>query len=124
MPSAAPAVSSSVPIDLGELRVAGAAMVGAGLLWPLVPRGLLPGCAFHALTGVPCPLCGMTRSVVATLHLRIGDAFAANPAGIVAVLAAVVLLVRPPRPLAVPRWAPVLGLALLWACQLLRLPFT
>lgn len=99
-------------------------MVAAGLAWPLLPGGLVPGCVFRAVTGVPCPLCGMTTSVVATLHLRIADALAANPAGILAVLVALLLVLRPPASLSLPRWAPFAGVAALWACQLLRLPFT
>jgi hypothetical protein len=115
-----------VGIDLASLRLAGGAMLGAALLWPLKPDGVGNlTCAFHSLTGIPCPLCGMTRSVTATVHLRLHDALAANPAGILAVVVAIVLLVRPPRPLvSVPRWAVPVGLAALWSCQLLRLPFT
>lgn len=43
----------------------------------------LPGCAFHKLTGLHCPGCGMTRAVQATLHGRIGEAFLLNPIGMV-----------------------------------------
>jgi hypothetical protein len=46
-------------------------------------------CAFHRLTGQPCPTCGMTRSVVLTLHGRIGAALRLNPAGPIWVLAVV-----------------------------------
>lgn len=34
-----------------------------------------PGCLFHRVTGVPCLLCGMTRSLAATAHGRLVDAF-------------------------------------------------
>lgn len=40
---------------------------------------LLPSCPFNELTGIPCPTCGATRSV---LHLAQGDIFssiAVNP---------------------------------------------
>ena len=46
-----------------------------------LPR--LPGCAFHKLTGLNCPGCGMTRAVRATFHGRIGEAFLLNPIGMV-----------------------------------------
>jgi hypothetical protein len=114
-------------VDVAGLRTAGAVMLGAALVWPALPAGTAFACPFHALTGVPCPLCGMTRSVVATVHLQLDRALAMNPAGIVAVAVAVVLLVaapRIPRQLSFPAWAPFAGLAALWSFQLLRLPFT
>lgn len=120
------AVPATVELDVRNLRRLGGAMLAAAAAWPLLPAGAAIPCGVAALTGVPCPLCGMTRSVVATVHLRFGDALATNPAGILAVVVAVALLVlggaRPA--LVVPRWGVPVGLAGLWACQLLRLPFT
>jgi len=57
------------------------------------------------------------------VHLRLGSAFAANPAGIVLVAAVVALLVR--RPAAVRYSVPVLwiALALMWAFELHRFGF-
>jgi hypothetical protein len=40
---------------------------------------LLPPCAFHRLTGIPCPTCGTTRAAVAFFHGDVLGAFAANP---------------------------------------------
>ena len=37
-----------------------------------------PRCAFHALTGLQCPGCGMTRGLHQLLHGRIGEAFRFN----------------------------------------------
>jgi hypothetical protein len=34
----------------------------------------LPGCPLRALTGIPCPTCFLTRSVLATLHGDLGGA--------------------------------------------------
>lgn len=39
------------------------------------------GCWFREHYGVPCPSCGMTRSVVMTLHGSLGQAFQMNAAG-------------------------------------------
>jgi len=73
--------------------------VALGLAFaPVVPvlARLLPGCAFHALTGIPCPACGSTR---AGLALLAGDplvALAWNPlATLGAVVALLVALVGP-----------------------------
>ena len=38
-------------------------------------------CLFKAATGVPCPSCGVTRSVAALLHTDFKDALALNPLG-------------------------------------------
>ncbi len=38
-------------------------------------------CAFHHLTGLACPTCGMTRSVILTLHGHLREAARVNPAG-------------------------------------------
>jgi len=39
----------------------------------------LPPCAFHAMTGCPCPTCGATRCVLALLHGHAGEAMGWNP---------------------------------------------
>lgn len=44
-------------------------------------------CLFRQLTGLPCPMCGMTRSVVLTLSGHLGAALRLNLAGPVWVLA-------------------------------------
>jgi hypothetical protein len=111
-------------LDLADLRIGGAVLLGAGLA---LPHPVGPGipCLFHAVTGVPCPLCGMTRSVIATMHLRLHDALAVNPAGVLAVIVAIALLVAPrPRPRSIPTWAAPLALGAVWSLQLLRPLFT
>jgi hypothetical protein len=67
----------------------------------------------------------MTRSVIATMHLRLHDALAVNPAGVLAVIVAIALLVAPhPRPRSIPTWAAPLALGAVWSLQLLRPLFT
>jgi hypothetical protein len=46
-------------------------------LYPFITdsgRKTLSFCLFHRVTGLPCLLCGMTRSFVATFHLQFSDA--------------------------------------------------
>ena len=64
-----------------------AVLVIARLLHP-DPRGLgthtqlgLPPCAFHALTGLPCPTCGLTTSFAYMARWQITSAIAAHPLG-------------------------------------------
>lgn len=53
------------------------------------PRGFgthtqlgLPPCAFHALTGLPCPTCGLTTSFAYMARWQITSSIAANPLGL------------------------------------------
>ncbi|HEV2761912.1 MAG TPA: DUF2752 domain-containing protein [Pyrinomonadaceae bacterium] len=52
-------------------------------------RELDVACSFRQRFGVPCPNCGMTRSVLLSLHGDVAQAFAVNPAGPVLVFGAV-----------------------------------
>lgn len=109
-------------LDLHDLRIAGSVMLAAAMALPLVPGPDGVPCPLRALTGVPCPLCGMTTSVTAAMHLHVGDAVAANPAGLLAVLLALAMLALPKtRRATVPVWMLVAGLALMWAWELVRL---
>jgi hypothetical protein len=69
-------------------------------------------CPFRALTGLPCPGCGMTRAWVAAAHGHVVDSFLYNPYGLAFFLIAAFLvawrLVSLVRPALVPR------LSLMW----------
>jgi hypothetical protein len=52
----------------------------------------LPGCSFLQQTGWPCPSCGMTTSVAAAAHGRLGLAWKAQPFGLAVFVAAVLLI--------------------------------
>ena len=110
-------------LDPGELRVAGGAMLAAGLTLPVLPGHPSFHCPFRALTGLPCPLCGLSTSVEQTMRLHLGDALAANPLGILLVLAALALLVLRPVRLALPRAAIPTVLAASWLFELHRFSF-
>ncbi len=98
------------PLETGEADPellalgASAGALAYGTAW--MAAGLpLPRCAFHAVTGCPCPTCGATRCVVALLHGHAGEALGWNPlvfSGFVAIAllnfyAAAVLVARLPR---------------------------
>ena len=105
-----------------DLRLAGGLMLGAAAtqsLWAPVAGGV--PCLLRASTGVPCPLCGMTTSVCATATLDLGAAVAANPFGIVAVVVAALLLLRPTiRSFEVPTSVACAALVASWGWQLVR----
>lgn len=48
-------------------------------------------CLFKYITGIPCPSCGITRSIIFLMHRNIIDAFSMNPLGIVVAVALIVL---------------------------------
>ena len=83
---------------LGTLLLAQMAAVGILLrasqdgVW-LLGHPLGGVCWFQRLTGVPCPTCGMTRSIVLTLNGHLGTALRLNLAGPVWVLAVATLAV-------------------------------
>jgi hypothetical protein len=107
-------------LDSNDLRVTAGAMLGAALLHPLLGDGAGFACPLRTVTGIPCPLCGMTTSVVATVHGNIVDALAANPAGIVAVIVALIVLFARPCRIAIPLPFALLGLAAMWVFELFR----
>lgn len=99
-----------------DLRVGAAALLGTAAVWSRLPVHPPFACPLRSLTGIPCPLCGMTRACVAAAHGNFVSSLRFNPGGIFVMLLAVVLLVRPSwvsnvRP---PTWAIWLTLGALW----------
>ncbi len=104
-PGAAAILGGLILLELGAAAIlftadaAGVRFAGMAVSGP---------CLFRAHFGVPCPTCGLTRSVILTLHGHLGAALGINPAGPLWVLAAfavaVTLLLRR-------RWVRPLALA-------------
>ena len=99
-----------------QLRVAAAGLVGAAAVWPLLPVHPPLVCPLRAATGIPCPLCGMTRACVAAAHGHLATSLSFNPAGVLVVLAAVIALVRPQLLTRVraPGWILLAAVGALW----------
>lgn len=57
----------------------------------LVPENWTP-CFFHQLTGWPCPSCGSTRAFHALLQGEITDSVQINPLGVLAAIAAMLMV--------------------------------
>jgi hypothetical protein len=114
-------VGAKSTVDLHDLRIAGSLLLAGAALTSLLPGPNGLPCPLRTLTGIPCPLCGMTTSVTATVHLDPLAALAANPAGLLAVVVAVGLLVfRGRRQVTVPMWPAVVALVLMELWQLAR----
>ena len=95
-------------------------MLAAAAVLPVLPGHPGLACPLRTLTGVPCPLCGMTTSVEETVRGHLSRAFAANPAGIAAVAVALFLIVGRPERLRVPAALPLVVLAAAWVFELHR----
>ena len=98
-----------------DLRLLAGGLIAAAAAWPLLPVHPPLACPLRTTTGIPCPLCGMTRAVVAAARGDLVDSLRFNPLGIVVVLLAIAVIVRPSllriRP---PVWLYAGGGALLW----------
>jgi len=124
---------SSRPLKADPLRLAALALLAATALSGLLrlsghsllaamPK--LPLCPFKALTGLPCPGCGMTHAFLALGRLDFAGAFAANPLAFpLAALAALYAAGRVPgalRSVKVVNCA-LAGVLAFWSGRLLRL---
>lgn len=115
---------ATIPLtfDLRGLRIAAAAGLAVGAGWRSLPVHPPLFCPLRETTGVPCPMCGMTRSVTAALRGDLGASLRFHPLGILLVVLAVSVLLawRVPR-VSLPPWATplVLGVAALaWVWNL------
>ena len=65
-------------------------MLGAGRMLPVL--SFAPACVFRGLTGIPCPTCGSTRSLVHLSHGDVLSALSLNPLTTLSLIAAIVYL--------------------------------
>lgn len=109
-------MAATQTIEVKPLRFMGAGMLAAAAVWPLLPVHPPLACPLRTMTGIPCPFCGMTRSVVAAMHGHLATSLRDNPGGILLVVLTVALLVgvRAER-VRIPTWVFVVGLGALWA---------
>jgi hypothetical protein len=106
--------------DLSGLRLAGAGMLAVAVIRPMLPIEVVPPCPLRAVLGIPCPMCGMTRSVTSIIHGNLGHALTMQPAGFLVVALAVVLVLnwRMPSRIRIPIWVPVVLIGLMWTYNL------
>jgi len=107
--------------NLREVRIVGAAMLGIAAMRPLVPFEFVPPCPLKTVTGIPCPMCGMTRGVTSLVHGDFAHALLMNPASYLAVALAVLLLFQwRARKVVVPVWLIVTVMGLMWTWQIFK----
>ncbi len=69
-----------------------------------------------SLTGIPCPMCGLTRAVTSAFRLDFGASLRFNPAGLVliAVAAWALVALRNRKHFEIPVWIPIVAISALW----------
>ncbi|HUV11607.1 MAG TPA: DUF2752 domain-containing protein [Acidimicrobiia bacterium] len=111
----------STSVDLRGARFGAAAMVGIAALRPAIPFEFVPPCPLRTITGIPCPMCGMTRGVTSLVNGDFAHALLMNPASYLVIALAVLLFVQwRTRRIVIPVWAIVTVLAVMWTWQMFK----
>ena len=111
----------STSVDLRGARLAAAAMVGIAAVRPVIPFEFVPPCPLRTVTGIPCPMCGMTRGVTSLVNGDFAHALLMNPASYLAVALVVLVLFQwRSRRVVVPVWVILVVLAVMWSWQLFK----
>jgi hypothetical protein len=109
-----------VDIEGLHLQIVSALLLAGAVFFPLLPGHGGFTCPLLAITGIPCPLCGMTTSVVASSRGKLDVAIAANPAGLLAVIGAIALLVLRPQRVQIPVGILIFAVTGMWLYELFR----
>ena len=113
--------TTMIVVEPRATRRAGIALLAAGAAYAASPVHPPLPCPLRTLTGIPCPLCGMTRAVSAAMHGDMVASLRFNPFGLLLVIAAVVGVVLWPRrskPIVLPLWTGAVLLAVMWLWNL------
>lgn len=116
---------SAATVVVPRTRVAGAAVLGAAAAVAVAPVHIGVPCPFLAITGRPCPLCGMTRAVTAAVRGDVVASLRFNVFGVLLIAGAIALVVLPSRwrrAITAPAWSWLALLAVMWAYNLLLNP--
>jgi hypothetical protein len=117
-------LSSKLVVDMSGVRWLGGFVLGLGITLPLLPHNPGLPCPLRTATGVPCPLCGMTTAVKASLRGHMRESISANPFGILLVVFSTVALLIPRwRSTTIPLVIVLSGVLASWTWELHRFGF-
>jgi len=113
--------NGSTSVDVRGLRAGAAAMVAIAAVRPSIPFEFVPPCPLRTVTGIPCPMCGMTRGVTSLVNGDFVHALLMNPASYLAVAIALLLFAQwRTRRVVIPIWVIAVVLGLMWTWQLFK----
>ncbi|MGA7159813.1 MAG: DUF2752 domain-containing protein [Bacteroidota bacterium] len=84
-------IRKNLYIVLAGLSLAGYGWLGWNFIEGSETSGLPSVCLFKEITGLPCPSCGTTRSLLLLMSGRLHESLMMNPFGIVLALALVIV---------------------------------
>lgn len=114
-------LNGSASVDLRGARAGAVAMVAIAAARPLIPFEFVPPCPLRTITGIPCPMCGMTRGVTSLVNGDFAHALLMNPASYLAVALALLLFVQwRTRRVVIPVWVIAVVLGVMWTWQLFK----
>ncbi len=82
----------TLALPLTPLRWLVLGCAGLAVLGAVLPFSPIPPCPLLTMTGVPCPFCGMTRSVRSIARLDVGASLRFQPFGLVALVCGLIIL--------------------------------
>ena len=85
-------LTATMALPLGPVRWLVVGCIGLAIFGMVLPFSPIPPCPMLTITGVPCPLCGMTRSAQSILRLDASAALRYQPFGFLAVIGGLVIL--------------------------------
>lgn len=84
--------TTSFAVAMAPLRWIVVGCVGLAVVGMVLPFSPIPPCPLLTVTGVPCPLCGMTRSARSLFRFDLSAALRYQPFGVAACVGGAVIL--------------------------------
>jgi hypothetical protein len=85
-------LAATMAVPLGPLRWLVVGCLGLAAVGLVLPFSPIPPCPLLTITGVPCPLCGMTRSARSVLRFDLSSSLQYQPFGLLAFLCGLIIL--------------------------------